>query len=116
VCFFYLRGQSIWCSARAAQTTVACVYTHIIIYVYTLDLLDHVVDVDAADHLLDDRTRFVGVRHRRWICCDRATVGRSRRHHRVARRQRIAPGASHFAASCPAFGAAQYNLLRFDLI
>lgn len=65
-------------------------------YVYTLDLFDDVVDVDAANHFLDDRTSFVGVGHWRHVGCDRAAVGGGRRHHRIASRQRIAPSASHF--------------------
>jgi len=77
-------------------------------YICTLDLLDHVVDVDVADHFFDHRTRFVGVGHRRRVYRDRATVVRGRRHHRVAR-QRITSGASHnIRGACPAFAAILY--------
>lgn len=72
------------------------------ITLYTLNLLDHVVDTDVAnifDHLLDYRTRFVlvvgGHLKRRVDHVCGTTVGRG---HRVARGQRIASGASHIAA------------------
>lgn len=72
------------------------------ITLYTLDLLDHVVDTDVANvfyHLLDYWTRFVlvvgGHLKRRVDRVRGTTVDRS---HRVARRQRIASGASHIAA------------------
>lgn len=60
----------------------------------TLDLLNHVVDVDAASHLLDDRTRFVRVGHlHRGADCGFATVG----HRVLGPGQRITSGASHIA-------------------